>query len=144
MGKFWLLWMSAPNAAIEYDQWGPFRDEIAAALVIMGAGAIVVTLNRYQTAALAMKIRQPADLFGPFLPLWWLLLAIAPGVAMFARYGWRFDRAFPDNSRFWVGGACQVGLYAVVLTLIISYIIICTTRITPAKFRYRPRPFWGR
>ncbi len=141
MGQL-LFWMNNPPApGIPLPDWHQFRSSMAGLIIACVLLTVIVIVTTYAIHARRKRIRRPADLFAAYTPMWWLAWSLLPGIAVFGLYIKFYYDTFPPQAKaFAMGGATQVGLWTVVLTFTIAYLLILFPGLTPGKFRYRPLP----
>jgi cobalamin synthase len=141
MYKMLLFWMVFPDdQTLPMDQWYGFCNTMAGWVVICFLLATAVIIGLYTWTAHRKKIRRPRDLFAHYTPLHWLWLTWVPALIVFIVYAMEYQRLFRDAIVSYMAGAVWIGLETALLTFVLAYLLIMwIPRITPAKYRYRPR-----
>ncbi len=127
-----------PDPDIEFLHWQAFRKMMANWVLGAVLIAIAVILCCYSIHAARRKIRTASDLFAAYTPMYWLWLAVLPGVAVFLAYRHEYPKIFAESPISYLSGAVVVGLLTTFLTFLVSYLLMLIPGVTPAKFRYRP------
>lgn len=142
MGRIVLFWLGLPpDPTIPYRQWLGFKDMIAG--WILGAVILisVVILMFYWRSARRLKISndRPLELFQPYRPLLWLWLSGIPIMLIGILFCYYYTDYF-GASVIVIGYGIVAGLWAGLLTFMLSYTLLTlpVLGITPAKFKYRP------
>ena len=141
MGEFLLFWMdNPPDPDIEFLRWQAFREVMANWVLGAVLVATAIILLCYFIHASRRKIRSASDLFAAYTPMYWLWLAVLPGIVVFLIYWLDYSKIFHDSPISYMSGAVVVSLWTTFLTLVVSYLLMLMPGVTPAKFRYRP--YW--
>src|SRR5947209_683099 len=82
---------------IPFERWEPFTESTLAQTWLIVAVCTVLVALIYALHARRLKIHKPQDLFRPFLPLRWLALSLAPGVAAAGLFHRQFAWSFPAS-----------------------------------------------
>jgi uncharacterized membrane protein len=137
MGKFFFWMVDPPDPQILVESWTNFLDLVAAVSIILIVVTVILTAWLYSVSANRRKIHVPNDLFAPYTPMRWLLLALVPLIITGGVAAWKYQDMLSSG----VGEAStavQVALWSGLLTFLLAYTAMLLPHITPAKFRYRP------
>ncbi len=141
MGEFLLFWMdNPPDPDIEFLRWQGFREVMANWVLGAVLVATAIILCCYIIHVSRRMIRTASDLFAAYTPMYWLCLAILPGIVVFAIYARDYSKIFSGSPISYMSGAVVVALWTTFLTLFVAYLLMLLPGVTPAKFRYRP--YW--
>jgi hypothetical protein len=138
-----LFWMSEPyDHQVAQVDWERYVDSMSWMCFLLVLLALAVMLLGYEASARRRKIQRPADLFAPYTPLLWLLVAAPAGIAAGVIAAVSYEAHLGEQAT----GALPVGMQFAILTLAAAlsfgYAAMLAPGITPAKFRYRPwKPF---
>lgn len=134
-----LFWLRIPpDPEVPVLIWRSFLDTVAGWMVASVFVGVVMIGGAYAWHARARKIRRPSDVFASYTPLRWLFAAVAPAVLVAVVYWLEFRQRFPDARAPEVGDAVGAGLVSGLVTLVLGYVAMCTSVLTPRKYRYRP------
>lgn len=141
MGDYLLPWMDfPPDPNIDLKRWLAFRQVMANWLLVAVLVTMVGILIAYAVHARRKKIHAPSDLFASYTPMYWLALAVVPGVVIFFIYKRDYGRIFNTSPISYMSGAVGVALWTILLTILLAYLTMLFPHVTPPKFRYRP--YW--
>jgi heme/copper-type cytochrome/quinol oxidase subunit 2 len=138
-----LFWLRRPpdtdSDKMTLTTWNNFLEFIAARLVLLVAGLIVLTLIAYVLHARRRRVVYPGDYFRAYTPLRWPpLMALIPSVILFLLYLFEYHRAFPLTAVSPLGGAITVAAAGWIATWGLSRLLVMLPAVTPRVFRYRP------
>jgi hypothetical protein len=137
MGGFF-FWMGDPPVQdILALSWTNYVNSMGAIALMVTGTTILAIGGLYFLTASRRKVFEPADLFAPYTPMYWLLLSILPVLAVGGVAGWTYEDAL-NSSVGQASTSLQMGLWSGLVTLAFSYALMLFPGITPAKFRYRP------
>lgn len=136
MGKAILFWLNKPDGNLADDLWTEYTDLMGIVCVACVVVFAVMIWAMYRHSTNNLLIRRAPDPFGPYTPLYWLLLAIVPCVIVAGVAWYLYDQRFQGANSF-AGGSAVMGVYCLVLTLLLGYAAILAA--TPLKFKYRAR-----
>jgi len=145
IGKIFLflLWMRyPPNPNIDYQEWLNFRQTLVVWIIWCSLLFTALIVGLYWWSARRRKIRSPDDLFVRYKPMYWLLLAFVPMIAVFVVYILEFQKLLDPAYVLvtsYIARAVIVGLWAGFLTFVLAYFLMWVRGLTPPKFLYRPR-----
>lgn len=133
-------WLSSPPDVAQED-WANFLNLYSFVFLVVLALTVLGTVLGYRSAARHYRVFSASDVFRPFTPMRWLLLAFA-GATVAALVG-LFQ--FHATLNTWAGApgfASLMFLLTGLLSAILSYLLIVFwTDLTPPHLQFRPAPY---
>jgi hypothetical protein len=133
---------SPPDRAIDLLEWRAFMTDVVSTTVILLVLIVISLTCLYWRSARRGHIHSPDDVFKHYKPMNWQFLAWVPGVGIAIFYWHEFTRRFADAPQSWIGGAMGMLILTTLLTWVLLRLLMWMPKVTPAKFRYRPRKEW--
>ncbi len=145
MNSLFCFMSARPEGGIPVRDWGAFRFEIIALLVLsilLGAAAII---GAYAWRTRKLAIRNPGDPFRLLdSPFWlrWVAWNLVPPLAMGILYFIRFRQRFSGIQVSPL--ACAFGAFLLTFLgcLLLFQVAVWVRGVTPPKFLYHPRWPW--
>ena len=137
MGRFFFWMVDPPSPQILAESWANYLDLVAAVSISLILITVVFTTWMYWISARHRRVHEPSDLFAPYTPMRWLLLALVPLAVCAGVAAWKYQDML-NSGEGEASIAMQVALWSGLLTFLLAYAAMLLPHITPAKFRYRP------
>lgn len=135
------FWLMKPDPGIPDNAWIVFLGTLASITAFVVLVTVVLTMLFYTGAASRRRVYFPSDLFAPYTPMRWILLALPGALVAGGLCYWQYSEALGSTGGE-LGVSLQIALLNGVLSALISYLLIAFVgKFTPAKFRYRPAPY---
>ena len=100
MGRIF-FWMNKPDPGIPDTAWAAFLDWLAAMTIVTVAVIVVLTVLLYARSARQRRIFSISDVFAPYTPMRWILLALAGAVLAGVLCLWQYQTSLSTLDGEW-------------------------------------------